>query len=340
MNEIAKENISRSWAYVECVAALRRLQLPPPATDSDIADAEMALRMRLPPRLVDIYRHHDGSKPVGLFLSLKEAVAAYRDFRRQTRRGRNIKRVLEEDWSPDWLPIGFVEDVIVYAVDLTSSGDETFSVPRIAGLEERTSLSFELTTSLLVESNERLSNISPKEAAKLAWKAFDLRLAEACPGWLERLPKPATLGEVERLEKAIGRNLPQIVRDIYMIHNGVGMPSSLRGMASPRIMLSTEDVAVTWRERQALTAKVDTAVLPGEGVQSVWYHSGWIPISEDDAGNCRCLDLEPDEHGALGQIVNFWHDGPERSLLASSIVDYLVVHADVDAIAQVFSELD
>ncbi len=51
-------------------------------------------------------------------------------------------------------------------------------------------------------------------------------------------------------------------------------------------------------------------------VKPVWWNRRWVPLFDDGAGNSLCVDLDPDEGGGAGQIVQYWHDDTSRTVEA------------------------
>ena len=49
----------------------------------------------------------------------------------------------------------------------------------------------------------------------------------------------------------------------------------------------------------------------------------WIPLTYDGAGSHHCLDLDPSADGSVGQLIEIWHDTPERRLVSLGLVAWL-----------------
>ncbi|MFJ9499072.1 SMI1/KNR4 family protein [Brevibacillus centrosporus] len=45
----------------------------------------------------------------------------------------------------------------------------------------------------------------------------------------------------------------------------------------------------------------------------------WLPISKDWGGNHLGLDLDPDEQGRMGQVINFGRDEEVKYVVALSL---------------------
>lgn len=67
---------------------------------------------------------------------------------------------------------------------------------------------------------------------------------------------------------------------------------------------------------------------PDDGIRNDWWNPGWIPITQNAAGDHLCLDLAPTPEGDVGQIIPLWHDTPERTLEAVSFEEWVTAFAD------------
>jgi cell wall assembly regulator SMI1 len=63
-------------------------------------------------------------------------------------------------------------------------------------------------------------------------------------------------------------------------------------------------------------------------VRPVWIDPLWVPVTDNGAGNFLCLDLHPAEGGHYGQIIEYLHDTPIRTVVAGSFADWLSTVAD------------
>jgi cell wall assembly regulator SMI1 len=50
---------------------------------------------------------------------------------------------------------------------------------------------------------------------------------------------------------------------------------------------------------------------------------GWIPFAKDFFGNFLCVDVDPDEGGVVGQVIEVAYDASRLRVVASSLADYL-----------------
>jgi cell wall assembly regulator SMI1 len=180
----------------------------------------------------------------------------------------------------------------------------------------------------------------PEELAARTWRTIELRLATAHPALLERVPKGADPSLLSEVEAEIGVALPALVRAIYLLHDGIGMPAFVDRKSQPSFLLSLADAVAEWRLWHELLRKGmfdDTRVTVTDGaVRARWWSERWLPISADGAGNHYCLDMDPASGGQVGQVIGFWHDDGERNARARDLADYLV--DEVDAVEWAMQE--
>jgi cell wall assembly regulator SMI1 len=58
-------------------------------------------------------------------------------------------------------------------------------------------------------------------------------------------------------------------------------------------------------------------------VRKVLASPGWIPFANDATGNFLCVDVDPDQGGSVGQVIEVAYDDDRLRVLASSLADYL-----------------
>ena len=160
------------------------------------------------------------------------------------------------------------------------------------------------------------------------WTRFETWLEVNAPMVLETLQPGATEEQFAQVEKMLSIELPEDFKAVYRIHNG--QINDNEGFLYGREMLSLERIQNEWKVWKEL---LDTGEFDGikseptTTIRDDWWNARWIPITWDGAGNHHCLDLDPTTENAMGQIIDFWHDDPTRSVEAGSfgswISDYL-----------------
>lgn len=61
---------------------------------------------------------------------------------------------------------------------------------------------------------------------------------------------------------------------------------------------------------------------PDGAVRRVYCNRNWVPIARDSGGNYIGIDLDPDENGVYGQIINFGRDERTKYVFADSIKEF------------------
>jgi cell wall assembly regulator SMI1 len=178
--------------------------------------------------------------------------------------------------------------------------------------------------------------IDPSEIAFRTWRTLELRLAREHPALLERLPAGADARTLERVENQLGTRLPELVRAMYLLHDGIGMPAFRNKMACASYFLCLDDALKGW---QLLTEALRAGHLDGIAVEHTkgpvraqCWNALWFPITADSAGNHYCLDMDPTAGGKRGQIISFWHDDLSREVDAGDLATFLLRHVDEDRV--------
>jgi len=164
---------------------------------------------------------------------------------------------------------------------------------------------------------------------KEVWQRIEKWLAENTPEDLIVLNGGASDEEVKNLEEHLSVTFPDDVKTFYKIHNGQSDdgPYLLDG----RELLSLERIKDEWDVWKELLDGGDFEDVESEpeaGIRKDWWNEKWIPLTYDGSGNHDCLDLAPDNSGTSGQIISFWHDDPDRNIVANSFREWLENYAD------------
>ncbi|MEO0414502.1 MAG: SMI1/KNR4 family protein, partial [Verrucomicrobiota bacterium] len=57
-------------------------------------------------------------------------------------------------------------------------------------------------------------------------------------------------------------------------------------------------------------------------VRNDWWNKKWIPFTYNGCGDHHCLDLDPSDEGARGQVIRMWHDMAERPVEGGSLGEW------------------
>lgn len=163
-----------------------------------------------------------------------------------------------------------------------------------------------------------------------------MRLLNELELWLEtHIPEVsadllpgATEEELRAFSDSIGIELPDQFRQLYAWHNGQGMAVNsgpwygLNFLPLPRVQHECE----MWRQVLKKSSPESLIELnntmestPPRFVRRQYANERWIPFAYDCGGNYLGIDLDPDDEGTFGQVINFGRDEERKIAVATSI---------------------
>lgn len=171
------------------------------------------------------------------------------------------------------------------------------------------------------------------------WSRLETWLRANATDVLETLRPGATEEQIAHAEALLSVQFPDDFKAAYRIHNGQDEGS---GLMDGREFLSLERIQDEWKVWKELLDGGDFGDVSSEPVGPIrtdWWHPAWIPITYDGSGNHDCLDLAPAAGGQVGQIIDFWHDDPSRSVAAASFGAWFAAFVEeCEAGAYVYSD--
>lgn len=141
---------------------------------------------------------------------------------------------------------------------------------------------------------------------------LDALLQRHRPAYYATLEPPAAADEIAAFEAEFRLTLPAELRLWWGWRNGQRGFDSLIEYRSPQ---SVSGAAATMRVNCELLADGDFA--PN------WWRPAWVPLLENGGGDHLCLDLEGTFTSRPGQLLEHWHDGPERAVLFPDLTAWL-----------------
>jgi cell wall assembly regulator SMI1 len=166
-------------------------------------------------------------------------------------------------------------------------------------------------------------------AITLAWRQIEAAQREHLPAALKALGRPATEGQVARLERMIGRPLPEALIASLRVHNGMHDQGRRATLFDNQFLLSTAGIAEKWQKLRSLrTGRYsERGGCPLTKTRKIrndrWWNLAWVPITEDE-GDGFVVDLDPAGRGKVGQVFYFYYDGfRPREVVAASYGDWL-----------------
>lgn len=155
---------------------------------------------------------------------------------------------------------------------------------------------------------------------------FETWLEAHLPEVAEDLLPGATDQELQDLSATLGIQLPDDFLRLYAWHNGQEDVSDCTGPWYGLSFLSIEKLKESyqmWKEN----AEASDPLSDSDGISSTppgfvkRQHANvrWIPFAHDWSGNYLGIDLDPDEYGTSGQVINFGCDEYRKIAIAPSI---------------------
>lgn len=140
------------------------------------------------------------------------------------------------------------------------------------------------------------------------------------------LNPPATVEQIEEAEQQMGIKLPDVVRDLYLTHNGESDDGP--GLFFGLPFLSLEVMLAEWQNYVEISEdeelqQIESYSVPEEWIKEQYFNRHWIPIAHDDGGNYLGIDLDPDDSGIRGQVINFGRDETVKFVIAHNLTDLL-----------------
>jgi len=162
-----------------------------------------------------------------------------------------------------------------------------------------------------------------------AWARYLAAGARVHPQFKSYLAAGASEAEISASEQAVACEFPADLRYLLTLHNGSNLYQVLPGwelFSADRI----SDEWSVWSELYDDQFKPDgydcapTGPIRGDE----WWRLRWIPFCGDGGGNHLCVDMEPADGGAVGQVITMWHDAPNRDVAAMSLTELIEKLAD------------
>jgi len=204
----------------------------------------------------------------------------------------------------------------------------------------------------------------PPAPVARSWRRIEAWLDSHLPALISTLRPGVTKKDLKKFDRAIGRTLPEDVRESWLIHDGQGLPpddydghegtipanlglifgQELIPLLDSDGALNSHSQLDAWRfweefiENQergldgGLLAEFSSRVtsFPQGAIRRLHADRGWIPLVGMGAqtSNHVGIDLDPGPAGVVGQVINFGGDEGDKFVLASSWAQFLEDFAD------------
>lgn len=158
------------------------------------------------------------------------------------------------------------------------------------------------------------------------WKNLEYYLTTYQKDILTSLKPPATDMQIHELQEKIGVILPACFVEALKNHDGqkdVG-----ETLFNEYRFLPIKEILMNWFTMNDLLDGGDFNDATPESspeIQPVWWSRYWIPFADNGAGDLLCLDMAPTAQGTIGQVIEFFHDMPERNVIVPNFQEWFEI---------------
>jgi len=148
---------------------------------------------------------------------------------------------------------------------------------------------------------------------KTELKKLDNNLQEKRPAYYKDLQKPLSEQEIADLEAKYNISLSADIKELYLWKNGQNggcRKSFVYGYG----FLPLEDVFYSNKEITEDTEDFD---------EKNWWNENWLPVFDSMSEDYICYDTKGVFTGKEGQLLWFFHNDGDRSVIAPSLRDFL-----------------
>lgn len=140
-------------------------------------------------------------------------------------------------------------------------------------------------------------------------------LRENRPEYLSALQPGLSSAELDDFDAWLGFKAPAAFRTLYSWRNGQ-RDDNFAAFQFNRSLMNLAGI------RESITCLNELLEL-GEFEGSNWWSRRWIPFLDNGGGDHWCIDPGPSFDGARGQIVEFWHDDADRTIVFPDLAAWL-----------------
>ena len=155
------------------------------------------------------------------------------------------------------------------------------------------------------------------------------------PGFKAYLNPAVKMEEVNEIEEKMGFELPAQLKELYQCNNGDN--ENLEGSILGLKFLSLGEMFMNWcdwlyvlkdKELMKECEKVAESVAE-KAIKKVYANRKWIPLAHDLNGNYIGIDLDPDENGTIGQIINYGSDENRKYVITKNVKEFLALILEI-----------
>jgi predicted DNA-binding WGR domain protein/cell wall assembly regulator SMI1 len=156
---------------------------------------------------------------------------------------------------------------------------------------------------------------SPDEQHEMLAR-LDSWLQKNRPSFLKSARPGASPEEIGKLETSVGKPLPETLK-AFLAWRG----ESRQRFQDNYALMSIKEIT---GERKGLNQLLDA----GEFDHPTWWRKDWIPFLANGSGDFLCVDLGGTFNGVPGQVLEYWHDYGDRTVLYPSFEAWLTVSVE------------
>jgi cell wall assembly regulator SMI1 len=168
---------------------------------------------------------------------------------------------------------------------------------------------------------------------KQLWQRLEAWANNNAPELLDELQGPASIVEIKELEKRLHLNLPEVLKESLLIHNGEDDGWPARVFYEYGAYLPVPKIYNLWKKLSSLSKDleryIDDDEQPSDNrIKTVTFSERWIPVMEQNGDVFWAIDLDPGEAGINGQIIEVDWECDSYRVIADSFNDFLLKYVE------------
>jgi cell wall assembly regulator SMI1 len=157
---------------------------------------------------------------------------------------------------------------------------------------------------------------------------FESWLTKNIPEVVSDLNPGTTDDELQTFAATLNISLPEEFKELYRWHNGQKMEINtgpwygLSFLPLKKVLSecgSWADVLLNSSPESLVSLSRYMSSVPPNCIRLQYANNKWIPFAYDWGGNYLGIDLDPDENGTIGQVINFGRDEERKIVVAPNL---------------------
>lgn len=147
-------------------------------------------------------------------------------------------------------------------------------------------------------------------------------LRDKRPDYLATFHPGASETEIAAAEAAVGFPIDEELKTLYRWRNG----HPRDGVGCFQNYMTLMPIAQMQATQRALSSLLNAGEFHG---MTNWWHARWLPFLEGPSGDYLCVDMAGTFGGRPGQLIDFVHNDPTRTIVAPNLASWLECYADL-----------